>query len=84
MSFKKATPEETKAWLGGGQIHFGNAMRPPSNQSSQGSLEKLPNTPVREGFKTQEEFEEAMGSWQENAGRIKAMAARALKDSPSE
>ena len=47
MSFKIATPEETKAWLGAGQIHFGNMMRPPSNQSSQGSLEKLPNAPVR-------------------------------------
>ena len=84
MSFRKATPEETKAWLGNGQIHFANTMRPPSNQSSQDSLEKLPNAPVREGFRSQQEFEEAMGSWQEDAGRIKAMAARALKDSPSE
>ena len=84
MILKRATLAETRAWLGNGQIHFGSALKPGSKKNSPGSPPTLPNAPVRECFKTQEEFEEAMGSWQENAGRIKAMAARALEDSPSE
>ena len=72
MSFKIATPEETKAWLGAGQIHFGGASKP-------GSTASLPDAPVREGFRSQQEFEEATGRWQETVGRIKAMRERALK-----
>jgi hypothetical protein len=40
--------------------------------------------PTRDKFKTQEDFEEAMGYWQSNVGRILGLVkqAQASKDSP--
>ena len=38
---------------------------------------KLPDAPMRSQFKSQDEFEEAMGYWQGHVGRIKGMVARA-------
>ena len=37
----------------------------------------LPDPPKRENFHNQEEFEEALGYWQEHVGRIRGMADRA-------
>lgn len=35
---------------------------------------KLPDSPKREAFENQQEFEEALGYWQSHVGRIKAIA----------
>ena len=45
---------------------------------------KLPPAPIREKFQTQDQFEEAMGYWQNSVGRIKAMADLALKNSQNQ
>ena len=81
MPIRKATPEETEAWLGGGVVLFEAKLPKPSEKNSptegSSSATKLPEAPKREAFKSQDEFEEAMGYWQGHVGRIKGMADRA-------
>ena len=54
-------------------------LKPKALPASYGNL---PAAPLRSQFKSQEEFEEAMGYWQGHVGRIKGMVDRsqALKD----
>jgi hypothetical protein len=44
----------------------------------------LPKAPERSAFKTQAEFEEAMGYWQSGVGRIMGMRRFAKPMAPSE
>lgn len=59
---------------------------PPTRSNAEGRGDNLPDAPARENFHSQEEFEEALGYWQENVGRIRGMVdrARASKDSPEQ
>jgi len=40
----------------------------------------LPDAPSRETFKSEDEFEEAMGYWQGHVGKIRRLYARAMHD----
>ena len=83
MPVRIATPEETRALFGSGIIIFGGGLRPPlkRNFPEPGSGQKMPIAPMRNQFRTDEAYEEAMVYWHEAAIRITLMAARDKKGS---
>lgn len=71
---KGPVPKDDPMFSGGPQMFSVRRYTPPATPN------KLPDEPQRHQFKSQDDFEEAMGRWQETVGRIRAMAARANKN----
>lgn len=55
----------------------------PKRSNAEGRGDNLPDAPVRKNFHSQEEFEEALGYWRENVGRIRGMVDRARAEKGS-
>ena len=84
------TPEEHEEALGrwmenqGKTISLLRSKGYADPSSSAASEKKLPDAPTRDQFPSQDEFEESLGYWHSHVGRIKGLAARALKTSQAE